>query len=321
MKSLSPNPLYIRRTYHDIDLMSAEARQWDLDFHQLDPGPFRGDLLQFAVGEVMVTRGTFNRALRQDGSAPPGVRTFGIPADPAIEFHWRGKDVTGSELLAFPHGAEIDSDSPARFDVFTVSIPDALFEQATDQLESEDEANRFLSHELATVHPKQMRDARGAIAQMCEAVVASPDLLHHSRFVDELEQQLPRLIAEAVMQSTTPNGASQSPSQRALAVKRAVEYVSQNRHRPILVTELCRAAQVSQRTLEYAFRDRYGISPKAYTQALRLGGVRRDLHVADPANTTVTEVALSWGFWHMGQFAADYRQHFGELPRDTFSRT
>jgi len=28
-------------------------------------------------------------------------------------------------------------------------------------------------------------------------------------------------------------------------------------------------------------------------------------------------VANAWGFWHMGQFARDYRRLFGELPSDT----
>ena len=28
-------------------------------------------------------------------------------------------------------------------------------------------------------------------------------------------------------------------------------------------------------------------------------------------------VAHRWGFWHMGQFARDYRRLFGELPSET----
>jgi AraC family ethanolamine operon transcriptional activator len=32
------------------------------------------------------------------------------------------------------------------------------------------------------------------------------------------------------------------------------------------------------------------------------------------------EIAIEWGFWHMGQFAADYRRQFGELPSETLTR-
>jgi AraC family ethanolamine operon transcriptional activator len=32
----------------------------------------------------------------------------------------------------------------------------------------------------------------------------------------------------------------------------------------------------------------------------------------------VHEIARRWGFWHIGEFAADYRRLFGELPSQTF---
>jgi len=34
----------------------------------------------------------------------------------------------------------------------------------------------------------------------------------------------------------------------------------------------------------------------------------------------VAEIANAWGFWHMGQFARDYRFMFGELPSETLGR-
>ena len=36
--------------------------------------------------------------------------------------------------------------------------------------------------------------------------------------------------------------------------------------------------------------------------------------------TSVTTVALNWGFDHFGRFAANYRQRFGEAPRETLQR-
>jgi transcriptional regulator GlxA family with amidase domain len=74
---------------------------------------------------------------------------------------------------------------------------------------------------------------------------------------------------------------------------------------------------VSERTLEYAFVERFGIGPKEYLNAFRLVSVRRQLRVADPRRFKVADVANAWGFWHMGQFAADYQQRFDEKPSET----
>ena len=35
---------------------------------------------------------------------------------------------------------------------------------------------------------------------------------------------------------------------------------------------------------------------------------------------SVTEIAMSWGFSHMGRFSVEYRKRFGEPPSDTLRR-
>ena len=62
-----------------------------------------------------------------------------------------------------------------------------------------------------------------------------------------------------------------------------------------------------------AFREHFGVTPKTYLRAFRLNCVRKDLLVAAP-KTPIADVANRWGFWHIGQFASDYRRQFGELP-------
>ena len=62
-----------------------------------------------------------------------------------------------------------------------------------------------------------------------------------------------------------------------------------------------------------------GITPKQCLQAVRLTGVRRDLRRSG-AKAKIADVANRWEFWHMGQFAADYRHQFGELPSETLQR-
>jgi len=74
---------------------------------------------------------------------------------------------------------------------------------------------------------------------------------------------------------------------------------------------------VSDRTLEHAFRERFGITLKAYIRVHRLNSVNKILLQSDPSSTKINKIANSLGFWHMGQFAKDYQYYFGELPSAT----
>jgi AraC family ethanolamine operon transcriptional activator len=54
--------------------------------------------------------------------------------------------------------------------------------------------------------------------------------------------------------------------------------------------------------------------------ARSLNQVRRQLQMRRSDKIKIADVANDWGFWHMGQFAKDYRRMFGELPSDTLAR-
>lgn len=75
------------------------------------------------------------------------------------------------------------------------------------------------------------------------------------------------------------------------------------------------AADVSERTLLYAFRESMDLTPKDYLQARRMQMVKQELLSGMAAS--VTDTATRWGFWHLSRFASDYRKMFGELPSKT----
>jgi AraC family ethanolamine operon transcriptional activator len=83
---------------------------------------------------------------------------------------------------------------------------------------------------------------------------------------------------------------------------------------------LCAEIGVSQRTLEYAFQERLGTSPMEFIRRLRMHTARRALLAAQPGGATVTEIAMTLGFYQLGRFAAEYRAIFGELPSATLTR-
>jgi AraC-like DNA-binding protein len=104
-------------------------------------------------------------------------------------------------------------------------------------------------------------------------------------------------------------------------VRAAERYALAHTDERLYVTDLCRAAGVSERTLEYAFRAVMALSPTAYLTRIRLHRVHHALLQARPGSTTVTEQALNWGFWHFGEFSRAYKDCFDELPSNTLRRS
>jgi AraC-like DNA-binding protein len=82
------------------------------------------------------------------------------------------------------------------------------------------------------------------------------------------------------------------------------------------VADVAVASGVGVRALTRGFERHLSTSPLQYMLELRLQGVRGDL-VGARDGASVTDLALKWGFSHLGQFAARYRQRFGESPRDS----
>ena len=90
---------------------------------------------------------------------------------------------------------------------------------------------------------------------------------------------------------------------------------------PVYMAELCAATGVSERTLEYVFRERLGVTPIAYLASLRLNLTRLALvGSASEPDASVGDVARRFGFLHLGRFAARYRSQFGEPPSATLRR-
>jgi AraC-like DNA-binding protein len=132
-----------------------------------------------------------------------------------------------------------------------------------------------------------------------------------------LETLLATLRVADDLESTRTDRARQA---QGLIVKAAEDYAMAQSSDRLYVTDLCKVAAVSERTLEYAFKEIMGLTPVTYLTRLRLHRVRQALLAGNPGSTTVSAEALNWGFWHFGEFSRAYRECFNELPSETLRR-
>lgn len=101
------------------------------------------------------------------------------------------------------------------------------------------------------------------------------------------------------------------------SVRSAPAFIEANLTEHLSLREIAAAADCSPRTLTAAFGDRIGVTPMSYIRNLRLERIRADIL---GSTEQVGTIAYRWGVAHLGRFAADYRDRFGELPSDTAAR-
>ena len=173
---------------------------------------------------------------------------------------------------------------------------------------------RRLAFDLCRVVNRPAVDARQGIGQ-CEARRDTPG----TTSVGDLEQQLVSLLLEAQRHNYT-RLLSKSQDAGPWHVRAAEEYMSAHAGQALSLGDICAAAGVNSRTLQYSFRRKRGCTPMQFLRDLRLERVRGNLSQPDPA-TTVTSAASRWAFFHFGRFAAQYQARFGERPSETLERS
>jgi transcriptional regulator GlxA family with amidase domain len=107
---------------------------------------------------------------------------------------------------------------------------------------------------------------------------------------------------------------------RPATLRRAEDFIAANLAEPLTMADLAEAANTSARSLQRAFHHYRDMSPVAYIRKRRLEKVHEELLACDPSSASVSQIALQWGFVHLGRFSSQYFKHFNELPSDTLRR-
>ena len=313
MPSRLQNLVLLDHQFDDVDELTQATKFWNLDFRQLDRGRFQGRIFQGTLGTMLIAEARFGRRLQQQGWTPSGVRTFVVPAGPAVAFTWRRRDVGPDDLLIFPRSGELESISTPGFHVFTLSLPEQELEDAAETMgvPYPKEALRSEQVRCPSLVPELRRALRRTIDRWARLSIFE---------VAAVQASVVRSILQVICKGTPATGPSQSTRLQDDAFVEALSLIERNERRALSVAEVCASVHASERTLRNAFRARLGLSPKAYLTARRLNGVRRDLKRAVTSGVSIGSIAADWGFSHMPQFAADYRRQFGELPSESLRR-
>jgi len=93
-------------------------------------------------------------------------------------------------------------------------------------------------------------------------------------------------------------------------VARAAEYINDNFTRPIRLSDICAAANLSASYLIRSFEQRYHLTPHAYLLNRRIQHARRQLK----SGKMIADVAQEAGFADQAHFQREFKKHLAATP-------
>lgn len=133
-------------------------------------------------------------------------------------------------------------------------------------------------------------------------------------------------LVAAVLQCHLLAGHGQAPARRGRPplsrreiVRRGIEHIQRSLRGEAAFADIPFAVGASQRSLNRAFDDLFGMAPHQFYLVERLHAIRGALRSATPGDT-VTGICSRFGVWDLGRMAAQYARMFDVQPAQELSR-
>ncbi len=300
--------------FTEFDRFKEVIKDWSLDFNILSKGDFKAYFKLFTSDWFLLAHEKLTGIIEHCGTSPIGFRTMVIPVNRDNEFIWFNKKVNGSDLLIFPKNNDIDVVTYDGLDVYLLSIEENLLYKIINDLNlkncrnlfKDSEKEVFLSEAYALKFSKMvvyfLNNATTVSVKKCK---------NDSKF---LMYSLLKYIETSVEKSHSLIKKSSS-----LTLLKAIDIIKKDRGMLLSIPDLCEQVRISERSLYNAFKEKYNVSPADFIKSIRLNKVREELY-NNNKQVSISDIAGKYQFWHMGQFATDFKKQFGVLPSEVMKR-
>jgi AraC-like DNA-binding protein len=313
-------------------LMAAYTGQAGLEFDcvQLAPGHLGYGRKSVAIGEVTIALEHVHKPLRVRMCYPPGIVSVSLLLTAGGSAFWRGHEIERGHALVFGD-AENDYILPAGLCSLHFVAPASAFDRLglprprPGLWRTVEAPRRFLKEVgCAALAGRHFMSDTGMelLSSLCDALAGAQGALN---FADDSEPVSISGFSGSREQACAPardNGRNPLDRERMMTRQFRLLLRAERLETDLTARRLASMARdlaTSQRSLHRSFKDLAGLGPQSYLRILRLHRFRQGLIAAD-RDDTVTRLAHDHGFENMGRLSRQYRDWFGELPRETRRR-
>ena len=283
----------------------CESAGWDLECHQIEPGSFEAILSARRVGDINVAIKAVDIRVEVLGTPPSDCLTVLSPAT-GHSVWVNGFRLESSDAMLLQPGARLHVVGGPTVLVL-VHIPFRLLNKVGV---SDAELDALTGRDGALLVNDAGEAAESLRRLACTCIFSGVPS-------DGREYELAAAVANVIRRAGEQQDASIPRSEAWRTICRAREFIESNLDRPIRMKHVSNYAAASISKLERTFRRELCITPSRYILARRLHAVNSELESVVSRDAKVSDLAMEYGFSHLGRFSAAYRDQFGELPSQT----
>jgi len=275
---------------------------FSLDCRQLQRGALKTNIDLFSVANIDFIRQSSNLTVETHGEYASGFITIIITAE-NTKLSINNQVINADEIMVVNEKMEAIESNPYTHQVFNILIPKNLFYVQLAHLHVDFPPNfSFLKFKLTNEHARLIR---ASIKSNCEA--------KQSIFQQfENEGVFISILSKILNQKTKTTSITQKKLSDQKLLRRAKEFIRNNSTCAFTLHELCRFLGTSLSTVERLFKKELNMTPTNYMVAYRISMVRKEI-LAYP-ETKISDIALKYGFYHLGRLSSLYKAYFGCLP-------
>jgi len=310
MNSSLFNPqVFIYDELQDLEIINAMSQGWDNRWTYLKRKVTEAKLWVFTTPRIQFSWVGYDNAIMIESSPPIGsvqlsfVRTSGVCSS-------HNQKVEDHELIIIYSGEETNYLANDTNEIFSMVFEKHFFDQIF---------YRFFGKELHQIRSNyrlkiEEKNLNQLIFQM-QFWLTFFQKEESQSLTKEIYFRIEEDIVEYLFGLIHVHQKKSSKEQFNLSQARKI--LESNIDNIYTISDLVTELQVSTRTLQSHFKEKLGISPKQYLQNLRLNAIREELLQANPQETTVSEIALKYGFFHPSHFTLEYKKLFLKTPTET----
>ena len=290
----------------------AEKYGWDVCYTKVDSGALAVDTWVTEIGDCLLYRERFGCHIVVHGTS--ATESFDMMVVQAGSARFFGEEVSSTRVALFPPESEVDAVGLPGLETLHIQVPKERLEASADTLGVD--LSRPARMRVVEPGVDRLDRVRGALERAIQ-ILEEEDLAAWKEVEDDLLVTLVAIFDRSFHRNPVPKDRLEPPTSHALAVGR---YVLSADLDELDLAGVSESLGIGRHHLNRCFKQHYGVSIQEFVHLRRLHHAR-DLLLKSPTELTVTDAAYTSGFRHLGRFSTEYKQLFGESPRQTLKRT